>query len=144
MIKVIVALLAFALLMYLLAGPIARAEKAQKLRTIADRFGSREPLAPDEFFHRYFPEPKYRREIVVGVRETLERILDSDLAFLRDSDDFSQNLSFFWDFDSMANVELVQALEHRFNIKIEDNEAEQTHTVRQLIDLVHAKIGTAT
>ena len=44
----------------------------------------------------------------------------------------------------MANVELVQALEDRFSIKIEDNEAQQTNTVRQLIDLVHAKIGTAT
>ena len=89
MIKVIVALLAFALLIYLLAGPLARAEKAMKLRNIRDRFGSRELLAPEEFFDRYFSEPAYRREIVVGVRETLEKILDSDLAFLRDSDDFS-------------------------------------------------------
>ena len=144
MIKVIGYLLAFALLIYLLAGPIARAEKAKKLKTIEDRFGSRGSLAPDEFFERYFAEPRYRREIVLGIRETLEQILDSDLAFLRDSDDFSENLSFFWDFDSMANVELIQALEDRFKIKIEDDDAEQTKTVRQLIDLVHAKIGTAT
>lgn len=144
MIKIIVALSAFALLTYLLTGPISRAEKAKKLKTIADRFGSRELLAPDDFFDHYFAEPKYRREIVVGVREILEQILDSDLAFLRDSDDFSQNLSFFWDFDSMANVELVQAIEDRFKIKIKDNEATQTSTVRQLIDLVHAKVDTAT
>lgn len=144
MITVIVSLLAFALLTYLFAGPIARAEKAKKLKIIADRFGSRESLAPDDFFDHYFAEPKYRREIVVGVREILEQILDSDLSFLRDSDDFSQNLSFFWDFDSMANVELVQAIEGRFNIRIEDNEATQTSTVRQLIDLVHAKVGAAT
>ena len=123
---------------------MARAEKAKRQKAINERFGSRESLTPDAFFDRHFAAENYRKDIVIGVRETLEQILDSDLSFLRDSDDFSQNLSLFWDFDSMANAELVQALEDRFHIRIEDAEAEQTKTVRQLVDLVHAKVGAAT
>jgi acyl carrier protein len=67
------------------------------------------------------------------------KVLDADLSFLKDSDDFSRNLSFFWDFDSMTNVELVQEIEKRFGIHISDQEAEATRTVRQLVDLVQAK-----
>ena len=144
MIKIIIALAAFVLVIYLLARPIEQAEKAKKLKLIEQRFGSRAPLTPEAFFEQHFSESPYCKDIVVGVRETLELILQSDLSFLRDSDDFSKNLAFFWDFDSMANVELVQALEDRFNIRIEDSEAERTKTVRQLVDLVHAKTGTAT
>lgn len=70
----------------------------------------------------------------------LQSILDTDIAFLRDSDGFSKSLSFFWDFDSMANVELVQALEERFRIRISDQEAESVKTVRQLIELVQRKV----
>ncbi len=60
---------------------------------------------------------------------------------LRAEDDFSKNLSFFWDFDSMANVEIVLAIEEHFQIKIADPEAENTHTVSELVQLVSSKIG---
>ncbi len=135
---VLIALIAF------MAGPLARSEKAKKLKLIADRFGSRDQLNPENFYETYFAGQGYARETVLGIREVLEQILDSDLSFLSDSDDFSKNLSFFWDFDSMANVELVQALEERFKIRIDDSEAEATKTVRQLVELVHAKTTAAT
>ena len=43
--------------------------------------------------------------------------------------------------DSMANVEIVLAIEKHFKIKIADLEAEKTHTVSELVQLVSSKIG---
>jgi acyl carrier protein len=60
---------------------------------------------------------------------------------LADNDDFSKNLSFFWDFDSMADVEIVCALEEKFGIKISDEEAEKAHTISEIVNLVYSKIG---
>ncbi len=63
------------------------------------------------------------------------------MSCLLTEDDFSQNLSFFWDFDSMANVEIVIAIEQHFQVKIADAEAEKTHTVSELVELVSSKVG---
>ena len=60
---------------------------------------------------------------------------------LRAEDDFSKNLSFFWDFDSLADVEIVLAIQEHFRIEIPDSEAEQTHTVSELVQLVSGKVG---
>jgi acyl carrier protein len=63
------------------------------------------------------------------------------MSCLRSEDDFSRNLGFFWDFDSMAGVEIILALEERFQIKITDAEAEKTHTVSELVQLISGKVG---
>lgn len=122
------------------APQLARYERAKKERLIEDRFGHRGKLDTEGFYEAYFSSQEFSRDVVSGVREVLQSILDVDISFLRDSDDFSKNLSFFWDFDSMANVELVQALEERFQIQISDQEAESAKTVRQLIELVQRKV----
>ena len=75
------------------------------------------------------------------IRKILEEQLDADMSRLRAEDDFSKNLSFFWDFDSMANVEIVLAIEKHFQIKIADPEAEKIHTVSELVRLVSNKVG---
>ena len=71
--------------------------------------------------------------------ECLTRV---DLSRLQSSDDFSTNLSFLWDFDSLANVEIVSSLENRFGIKISDEEAVAAHTVADLVALVSGKVAT--
>ena len=76
----------------------------------------------------------------MGVKKVLEAQLDTDLSRMVDSDDFSNNLSFFWDFDSMADVEVVCALEQEFKIKITDEEAENSQTVREIVELVWRKV----
>jgi acyl carrier protein len=55
-------------------------------------------------------------------------------------DDFSKNLNFFWQYDSMADVEIVVRLEKEFDIKITDVEAERTKTVEDLVNLVWLKL----
>jgi len=125
------------------AGPLARRERERKRRLVAERFGSRDRLNPEAFFQACFAGDAFQKEVVLGVREVLEEVLDSDLSFLREDDDFSKNLSLFWEFDSMANVELIQALEARFKIAISDAEAERTKTVKDLVELVQAKTYAA-
>jgi acyl carrier protein len=134
---IVLALLA----LVLLARPLAQREREKKAKLIVENFGDRERLSSESFYETYFSSHDYSRDVIIGVRQVMERVLEADLSFLKDSDDFSKNLSFFWDFDSMANVELVQGIEERFGIRITDQEAEATKTVRQLVDLVQNKLA---
>jgi acyl carrier protein len=78
--------------------------------------------------------------VVSKVRKILEDELYADLSRLAAKDDFSKNLSFFWQFESVANVEIVVRIEEEFEISIADPEAEQTQTVEELVNLVWRKV----
>lgn len=119
----------------------SRYESLQREKKMGTAFASRESIAPEEFYVRYFKEKGIPRDIVEGVRMVLEAQLSADMSRLSDVDDFSKNLSFFWEFDSMADVEVVCALEEHFGIKISDSEAQNTRTVGDIISLVAAKRG---
>lgn len=118
-----------------------RRESRAKEKKIKEAFTGRESLTPDGFYDRYCLGIGVAPEVVFGIRKILEEQLGADMSRLRAEDDFSKNLSFFWDFDSMANVEIVLALEEHFQIKIADPEAEKTHTVSELVQLVSGKVG---
>jgi len=120
-----------------------RSERRAKDKEVQEAFAGRESLAPEEFYDRYFLVLGVASEVVVGIRKILEEQLDADMSRLRAEDDFSKNLSFFWDFDSMADVEIVLAIEEHFQIKIADSEAQKTHTVSELVQLVSSKVGRA-
>ncbi len=119
----------------------ARNESRAKQRKVQEAFAGREPLTPEAFYDRYFLGQGIAPEVVSGIRRILEEQLDADMSCLRAEDDFSKNLGFFWHFDSMANVEIVLAIEEHFQIKIADSEAESTHTVSELVQLVSSKVG---
>lgn len=119
-----------------------RRESSRKARSVEAAFAGREPLLAKQFYERYFSEQGIAFDVVDGVRTILEQELDADMSRLTNTDDFSTNLSFFWDFDSMANVQIICALEKRFAIKIADEEAEATKTVGDIVALVNRKIGT--
>lgn len=116
-------------------------EPRAKERKLSEAFAGREPLTSDEFYERYFLQLGVKREVVVGIRKILEERLGADMSCLLAEDDFSKNLSFFWDFDSMADVEIIIAIEEHFQVKITDAEAEKTHTVSELVELVSGKVG---
>ena len=117
-----------------------RRESRAKEQKTKDAFAGRDPLSSDAFYDRYFRGLGVEREVVVGIRKILEEHLGADMSCLRAEDDFSQNLSFFWDFDSMANVEIIIAIEEHFQIRITDVEAEKTRTVSDLVQLVSGKV----
>ena len=93
------------------------------------------------FYTSYFKGTGISKKVVDGVKQVLEEQLSADLSRLSAEDDFSKNLNFFWKLDSLADVEIIIALEEEFNIKIEDFEAEQTFTVRDIVNLVSGKLG---
>ncbi|TGL24235.1 hypothetical protein EHQ46_03705 [Leptospira yanagawae] len=97
-------------------------------------------LDAKSFYENYFKSLNIPEEVVIDVKEILERYLDADLSRISDEDDFSKNLSFFWKFDSMADVEIILAIESKFNIKIENNEALNTTKLKDLVILVWKKI----
>lgn len=117
-----------------------RRESRAKEKKVQEAFAGRESLTPAAFYDRYFLGQGVAPEVVSGIRKILEEQLAADMSRLRAEDDFSKNLSFFWDFDSMADVEIVLAIEEHFQIKITDPEAERTHTVSELVQLVSSKV----
>jgi len=136
------------MILTLLAGIVAaiaifrlpRNEAAEKKKMIEEAFADRLQQSPTDFYAAFFKTAGVPEEVVVGVRKVLEEQLDADLSRMVDSDDFSKNLSFFCDFNSMADVEVVCALEQKFKIKITDKEAENSQTVREIVELVWRKV----
>jgi len=132
-------IIALCIVVYFFSGN----EEKKRLASIAAVFEGREPLTPEAFYEKYYKDKGVSAEVVFGVRKILEEQLDADLSKLSSSDDFSSNLNFFWSFDSMADVEIIIALEEVFGIKIEDSEAEKTCTVNDIIMLVANKLKEA-
>lgn len=115
-----------------------RAARARQ-RRIREAFSGREPQTDQQFFEHHFQSEGIPLPVVTGVRRVLEECLDADLSGLAATDDFSKNLSFFWRYDSMADVEIVLALEKEFGIEIADEEATAARTVRDIVELVWSK-----
>ena len=118
-------------------------ETKRKEKEIQNAFKGRESLSPEDFYEKYYRDKDIAIGTVKGVRKVLEEQLDCDLSKLSSDDDFSENISFFWDFDSMASVEIVLALEEEFSVKIEDSEAGKAHTIDDIVMLVASKVKNA-
>lgn len=114
-------------------------EAKAKQRRIREAFSGREPQTDRQLFERDFAADGIPLSVVSGVRRILEEHLGADLSKLAASDDFSTNLAFFWRYDSMADVEIVLALEKEFGIEIADAEAAAAKTVRDIVGLVWSK-----
>ena len=127
------------IIVLLIVVVVAVMEKKAKAKKLASVFSNRESLTIEAFYHRYYNLTDIPYSIVEGVIKILEEELDTDMSRLNVDDDFSQNLSFFWDYDSMANVEIICSLEEKFKIKILDKEAEETKTVNDIVNLVARK-----
>jgi acyl carrier protein len=76
------------------------------------------------------------------VREQLADILEIDPTAISESSSFAEDL----DADSLALIELVEALEEEFSersegFRIDDEDLEDLRTVRDAVDYVYAKLG---
>ena len=85
-----------------------------------------------------------RGEIVEMVRNQLAEILEIDASTISESSSFSDDL----DADSLALIELVEALEEELsdkveNFRIDDEDLEDLRTVRDAVDYVSAKLEIA-
>lgn len=120
---------------------VSAVETRRRKRRIEAAFAGRPSLSPTQFHEAYFQQQGIPPNIVVDVLTILEQQFSVDLSRLADTDDFSRNLNFLWAIDSLADIEIVCALEKRFGIEIEDIEAEEAHTVADIVNLVHRKLG---
>jgi len=56
-------------------------------------------------------------------------------------DDFSKNLRYLFEFDSMADVEIIESIESKFFIHISDIEAERIKTINDLVLFVNNRVS---
>jgi acyl carrier protein len=83
-----------------------------------------------------------RSEVLEIVRNQLAEILEIDASGIEESSSFADDL----DADSLALIELVEALEEELSDKvpgfrIDDEDLEDLRTVRDAVDYVTAKLG---
>jgi acyl carrier protein len=72
----------------------------------------------------------------------LEDVLDADLSRLSAEDDFSKNLNFFWQEDSLADVEIFERIEEEFQIKLHQSDFDglETTTINDIVNIVWRKV----
>jgi acyl carrier protein len=130
-------------IVFLLAYRCVRADAVRQAKKMDAAFADRIPLTTEQFYRQFFKDSDASFATVSGVLETLKELFSEvDLSRLSADDDFSGNIAFLWDYDSLADVELICALEQRFGIKITDDEAKAVRTVSDLMLLVAAKVLT--
>ncbi|QKJ67505.1 hypothetical protein HQN60_12750 [Deefgea piscis] len=115
------------------------AETSRRNKQIEKAFSGRESLTIEQFYSRYFQDKGIPFSIVAGVVKTLEEQLNADMSRIRPDDDFSKILEFFWAYDDMADVAIVVEFEKLFDIVISNDEAESTHTIADIVNLIHFK-----
>ena len=129
------------LIFLLIVGfPIWIYQEKQKKKIFQNTFSGRQPLNAQSFYERYFQDRNIPADIVIKIRNILEEVLETDLSRLQATDDFNKNLSFFFDCDSMAAEELVSKLEEEFKINITRAEAENAHTIEDIVSLIWFKV----
>ena len=134
-------LFAIILALLIVAGypMLLRDRKARKEKIDAAFFG-REPLDEQTFYERYFRARGVPADVAVRIRRILEDELDADLSRLSAGDDFTRNLSFFWEYDSLTDVEIVMRIEEEFGVELTDAEVGRAHTVEEIVNLVWGKL----
>jgi acyl carrier protein len=72
----------------------------------------------------------------------LEDVLDADLSRLLAEDGFSKNLNFFWQEDSLADVEIFERIEEEFQIKLHQSDFDglETTTINDIVNIVWRKV----
>lgn len=86
--------------------------------------------------------PMPRSEILEQITARLADILEVDPADIAEGDSFLDDL----DADSLALIELVEALEEEFGertvgFRIDDEDLQDLRTVRDAVDYVEARLG---
>jgi acyl carrier protein len=103
-------------------------------------FEGRNKLTPDEFYEKYYSDKGIPKYIIIDILKLLEAELETDLSRLMPDDDFSKNLRYLFEFDSMADVEIIESIENKFSLNISDTEAESIKTINDLVFFVNNRV----
>ena len=64
-------------------------------------FAGRSPLSSEEFYEKYFSDRGFTKGIVVRIKNIFDAKIGFDLSRLSAEDDFSTELKYIWDHDSL-------------------------------------------
>ena len=103
-------------------------------------FAGRALLTDDEFYQSYFSDSGVSKEVATGVRAAFIEHIPLDMRRLAPDDNFGRELQFVWSHDSLADVDLILAIETRFGVSISEAEAKETLTMGALIRLIDSKV----
>ncbi|WP_372872517.1 acyl carrier protein [Shewanella sp.] len=103
-------------------------------------FEGRMSLSPHEFYETYYSDKAVSEDVVIDIINILETEIETDHSRLIPSDDLSENLRYLFEFDSMADIAVIESVERKFSIKISDMEAENIKTINDLVLFVNSKI----
>ncbi len=120
---------------------IVRLERKKRKERTNIIFQGREYEDNQSFYEKYYKEKGISIQIITGVRDVLEKVLDADMSRIQPTDDFTKKLKYYFDSDSLADFEIVVGIEKAFQIKIADEEAQRTMTIDDLIMLVNEKMN---
>jgi acyl carrier protein len=125
----------------LAAVPFSIWESRKRNKEVNAVFAGRQELDDRDFYEKYFQAQGIPYFIVQKIRTIFAEELNADMSRLSAEDDFSKNLSFFWEFDSLADVEIVMRLEEEFQIKLTSEDLQdQFRTVDGMVNLVWRKV----
>jgi acyl carrier protein len=113
--------------------------KRQLEAKLDEAFHGRAPLSGEQFYDAYFAKQGIPKEIPLNVKRIFEEHFGTDFSRLNDDDDFSKELSFIWNYDSMVDVEIVIAIENEFGIKVTDSEATEMKTIKAIVETIWKK-----
>ena len=106
-------------------------------------FAGRESLRAEEFHEKYFASQGIPLYVVLGVKKVLERELNADFSRASSEDDLLTNLNFFYQHDSLADVNIVLGLEEEFGIELPDSAlANMTSaSIDEIVSLVWSQLS---
>ena len=127
--------------LFLIIMVFVKNDDKKRVAEINKIFKGREVLLPEEFYEKYYNDKSIPKYIVLESLKLLADELDADLSRLVPEDNFSKNLRYLFEFDSMADVAIIEAMESIFSIKISDNEAENIKTINDLVLFVSNRVN---
>ncbi len=125
----------------LAAIPFSIWERRKLNKKVNEVFAERQELNNRGFYEKYFQAQGIPYFIVQKIRTIFAEELNANMSKLSAEDDFSKNLSFFWEYDSLADVEIVLRIEEEFQIKLTPEDLQdQFRTVDGIVNLVWRKV----
>ncbi len=115
-------------------------DKKDKLK-LAELFSNRAVRSDEDYDRTFFKNSSIDKDVVTQVRRVFIEQLGENYDLLEPDDDWTADYLVIWNLDSFGYVELMMALEEEFEIKISDAEAAEMRSLRDITEMVSAKLA---
>ena len=115
-------------------------DKKDKLK-LAELFSNRAVRSDEDYDRTFFKNSSIDKDVVTQVRRIFIEQLGENYDLLEPDDDWTADYLVIWNLDSLGYVELMMAIEEEFEIKISDAEAAEMRSLRDITEMVSAKLA---